>query len=237
VAAEAIAAGATALAAVVTAWMAIETHRVADKTRQAAEAAVEGANATQSSADATREAAEAALREARAVERQLEVSTQPWLTWTGEEGFSTAGVTLDGTPVGIIGNIRVRNVGNGLALIRGRDSSVLGARDGQVLQPYVFLTTPNPVLRPNDVTVLYFDVARVTATWGELTADSFMGKPFLHNGLFGFDVVYSDAAGAVTYRARFQAVPGDPQHGRFRVFQVDYFREDGKDPIASVRID
>ncbi len=210
--------------------MAIETHRVAGETKEAAEA-------TKASADATKDAAEAAVREAVAVERQLEVTTQPWLAWTGDT-TDGVGVSIysDDTTGTVGGALRVRNVGNGLALIRVSESRILGGRNRD-LEPFVFLKTANPILPPGGETVIRFDVAARSAAWGDLFADIFIGKGVRGNGLFAFDVVYSDSAGAATYRARFQAVPRDPSLAGFIIFQVDYYRGDSAEPIATVRVD
>ena len=226
----AIAAGATALAAAVTAWMAVETHGVARETKEAAKA-------TERSADATQSAAKAAAREARAVERELEVSTQPWLAWTGDTGLGAGVIVWDDNANGTVaGMLRVKNVGNGLALIRANESRVLGGRDRE-LKSLVFLRAQNPVLPPGEVTQLRFEVASNSVAWGEMSAGALIGKGVRGNGLFAFDVLYSDSAGAITYTARFQACPRETAEGGFIVFQVDYFREDDEDPMATVRVD
>ncbi|MGO8724283.1 MAG: hypothetical protein ACLQRM_16360 [Acidimicrobiales bacterium] len=231
----AIAAGATALAAAVTAWMAVETHRVAGKTKEAAEA-------TTASAEATSKAAKAAVREARAVERQLEVSTQPWLSWVSDTGFPEDGSLVPGVyvvayPGGgpVVGALAVQNVGRGLALIRVTESQLLGGGNRN-LERLASLKTSNPVLAPSESTWLHFEVANNTVERGPMTVDSCTGRGVRGNGLFAVDVVYSDSAGAVTYTARFQVVPRDPDPG-FVVFQIEYFREEEEEPLATVRVD
>jgi hypothetical protein len=231
----AIAAGATAVAAGVTAWMAVETHRVAGKTKEAAEA-------TTTSAEATSKAAKAAVREAEAVERQLEVSTQPWLSWVSDKGFLendslAPGVYIVAYPDGgpVVGALTVQNVGRGLALIRVTESQLLGGRNRD-LERLASLKTSNPVLAPGESTRLFFEVANNTVERGTITVDSCTGRGVRGNGLFAVDVVYSDSAGAMTYTARFQVVPREPDPG-FVVFQIDYFRGDDEKPIATVRVD
>jgi hypothetical protein len=231
----AIAAGATAVAAAVTAWMAVETHRVASKTRQAAEA-------TTTSAEATSKAAQAAVREARAVERQLEVSTQPWLAWVSDKGFLendslVPGVYIVADPASdrVVGGLAVQNVGRGLALIRATESQLLGGRNRD-LERLGSLKTSNPVLAPGESTWLLFEIVSNTVERGTMTVDSCTGRGVRGNGLFAVDVVHSDSAGAMTYTARFQVVPREPDPG-FVVFQIDYFREEDEEPLATVRVD
>ncbi len=128
-----------------------------------------------------------------------------------------------------------RDVGRGLALITVSESQILGGRNRE-FEPLASLKTSNPVVPPLESTILLFDVAGSTLERGTMSVNSCIGRGVRGNGLFAIDVVYSASAGAMTYRARFQVVPRDPEPG-FVVFQIDYFRGDSRDPLATVRVD
>jgi len=100
----------------------------------------------------------------------------------------------------------------GLALITVSESQILGGRNRE-FEPLASLKTSNPVVPPLESTILLFDVAGSTLERGTMSVNSCIGRGSGGNGLFAIDVVYSDSAGAMTYRARFQVVPRDPEPG------------------------
>lgn len=190
------------------------------------------ARATRDVARSTGDAALASLREAQAVERQLEVSAQPWLNWVGgEDGQFVAPVSIHESDMAVAGTIRVRNVGNGLALIltSGRG---LGVRDNLELQPYTRLTTATPVVPTGQLADLRFSVPRPI---GVYDANALTGRGTRGHGQFGFDVAYSDSAGATTYRARFKVGGTDETGNNWKVYEIEYFRGDDPNPVAVVQ--
>ncbi|MHB8289471.1 MAG: hypothetical protein ACYDEY_09590 [Acidimicrobiales bacterium] len=234
-----IAAGAvlTGVAAVATAWMAFYTRKAARDTSEMAKASVREVKAIE-------EQLVHSAEQVRLSGESLRASVQPWLTWRPEYEVSpdadagygpqlwggnmpVPGAELSESNDGLDGSILVRNVGNGLGILALNESWVLGVdiddRASSSLRQYVHPSTNNPIIPTGSEATVHFHIPLVSAAWTNLTLDGFAGRPNT-NGGFELDLVYTDAVGGSTIRAKFHIACSDKDHSSvWRVWRTEYF--------------
>lgn len=239
----------TALGSCATALMAGATFFLALKTRSMAKE-------TNSVARATAEEAATVERQTVLVERQVVVSTralqatvQPWLIW--ESGFE---VEPDGgAPFGfvcgltyspgwhpcihaseengeIVGWLRLRNVGNGLALLEMSQSYLYPKNERRRLER-IHPSVEVPVVPTNGTVDITFRVpAAESVDRPAMAMLQFAGGGAGHE-LFAIEVVYGDAIAGNTTSARFSAhrTQGEDE---WSVFAAEYRQGDGEPVVV-----
>lgn len=226
-----VVAGATLLLALGTFWMAKETRKVGDQTRAEAKAVADDVQVA-------REQVEATNLQARAAQATLAASIQPWLTKALDRQVNPDGsVAIARSVVGVQGaeiviSCLLRNVGNGIALLR--DGHLRGRSQGTselIQHPYIAFFTA-PVLQPGDETAIVFhwppsgqDPERVFA--------EISGRPGIW-GEFFVDVLYTDASGGQATWAIVHLTPTSPAADKWMIHTIDYRRDEEETPFAHV---
>jgi gas vesicle protein len=241
-----VGAACTLLLAAATWRVARRAVEVADGVRREAEAVVDQAEQIQAQTEAIRDQTRAVTALAEVATSQVELSTQalrssarPWLTVAGagrmqelqtkrRHKHHRRSVWIADDDASITAGVRVRNVGNGLAIVHADESVILGwrANPDVVHGPLEFTSAvvARPVLRPGEETDVVFTVRRTSARWSvdlETFTNQTIGKVPGTSGHFFVDVVYSDARNDEMIRARFHLTHSS--QGRWSPAGIDYF--------------
>jgi hypothetical protein len=220
--------------------MAAATFVLALKTRTMAKETADVAKASKREAEAVEQQTAKIEEQVRISTEALRSSMQPWLAW--EPTFE---VEKLGTPVGLKGNIyipgvhpcievsqrsdgsiegwlRVKNVGNGLALL-DLAHAVLFRQNDMELQRGVHISVSSPIVAPRESIDVAFE-------FSGSPAERARGLEYLvgvaADQVFGIQVPYSDAGGRSEATARF-LVHRKGAEGDWSVDEVTYSIQGG----------
>jgi hypothetical protein len=200
--------------AVTSGGVALATGVLAWKTRNMAKETARMAQATETEAEKVADQVAATRKQVRISSAALRVSTRPWLTKGTERDPAAVVQLMSAQDIAV--QIRVRNVGPGLAVILPEGCEVRGGGK----QPGTKLTrrgyAGTPVLPPNDETWVSFRVQG-----SDVEADYFLGKTESF-GQITVSVLYFDADLGGGKRADFRIAATDAGGSEWIFNEVDY---------------
>jgi hypothetical protein len=229
-----ISAAAVAASAAVTAMM-------AHWTRKAAEAALSEAQAVSRQGQAVELQAKATSEQAELTRRSLEATVQPWLILAEEQDFHVGGnpsfvvphppLTVRLHKHDLVVDIKVRNVGAGLAIIDSAGSAFIGWPDRRSTEqdpmPFNPGMTLNPVVPSGEQAVMSYTIP--LECWNN-DFDTITNR-HANNGEFFLEIAYSDGVGLGSTTVRFHITHvGHRDSDAWRVHQASYLRRDDTQP-------
>jgi hypothetical protein len=227
--------------------MAAATFGLALKTRTLAKETAAVAKASKREAEAVEQQTLKIEEQVRISAEALRSSVQPWLTWEptfeidelGQKVGNRGNIYIPGVHPcleiaqrqdgSIEGWLRIKNVGNGLALLNLAEA-VLYRQNETEMRSGVRISVSSPIVAPRELIDLAFEV-------NGSPAQRATGLTYLVGNsadqVFGIQVPYTDSGGQSTSTARFLAHRRG-QQGEWSIDQVTY-RIDGGIAMTSTR--
>lgn len=249
--------GWTAIGAIATGMMAIATFLLALKTRSMANATEKMASETRDVAKATLQEAKAVELQTERIDQQVKISSdalkssvQPWLAWRHlvEEELATKsrlrsgweksfrprfGLTVNQDGDAIAGNIVVKNVGSGIALLDLKNSYLYRAKSPEKPDEGIQFSINTPVVPPGEQVTIGFRIPGSKGSSGKhLPLVEFVSGGASQT--MWIEISYSDVLGTITTSAKFQAyrkVQNNGEWESWRVIETTY-RQEGIEPIV-----
>ena len=211
----------TGIAAAATGVLAWFTWRLARETKDVAKTTRDEAIAVTEQVKVANRQAEIATQQAELSRVAMRASIRPWIA-PALAGPRTNIIGLRETAERITGEVPIRNIGPGIAVINREQSYVLGHSGlGTDLTPYTNLRVDVPALPPTEGAWLVFSIPKVSAQWSVLTETAFCGGEGMV-GDYALDVTYTDWSGEQPTRVRFHIGRADTQ-SPWTVFRSEYF--------------
>jgi hypothetical protein len=243
----AIAALATALLAIATGYLAWKTRSMAKETKGVADASFQVAKATLDEAKAVERQAEQTERQVAISAESLRASVQPWLVWQpsfevpsgsastvyrhgGAHDIAGSHPTLDVREKDefVSGWVTVRNVGNGIALLKMSESRIF-PKNGNDAYEDVHPTVISPVLPPGECVDVEFTIPpSKSSDQQKMTVFQFAGGDG-SNEVFALELAYSDSLDSGLTLAKFRAHRSESTKRPWTIFKVEYRLPNGKD--------
>lgn len=212
---------ATVVLAGATFWLGMSTRRMAKETRAQALAVVDEVVAANRQVEVTRDAYQSAI--------------MPWLVVTPNkppDHLLRREVKMIVWPRETGGSFKVRNIGNGLAVVPEGGVNVVQEKETDDRLSFPGAATP-PCIGVSEDAYISFKIPASSAQASAVTIDSFSGRTANTWGKFAVEVRFTDATGGQPIRATFR-VFGE-EDGRYRVHAVGYQGlEHDKPVIATV---